>query len=694
MLKKFNKTCRDSIFLLRWLTYFFAANTCLFWLIATRYLWIILSADTLFLSTYGEVFTQNGYVTTGVFLNPLGKVLVLLFTALTFIGHFALLAFLPCLLLVPLVVFWPGRKGEGQGAGKILPNLQKYCIFTLAIAFATISVFWLLADSIVFDQYHFHLNFTWMKMLSSEVALEVLQLSSKEWALIALLLLTIIAIEVISAFIVWRYIVVKQRFFYGKRIAVVVLVSLLFSYVTYILTANAGIYAFVQQTPNLPFYNDILSWILPVKDSQRTIRRLSETRFSAPQLATGKLHYPLQGLHCNNNSPNPLPRVLERGEIKKEQRSPYNILIIGIDSWRFDAMDPQLTPNIYAFTQQSWQFNDHYSGGNSTQPGIFSLFYALPSSYWTATLQQQQSPMLIQQLKKQGYQTRVLWSANLEFPAFAAATFREIDQLRTHSAPGLTVGDRDRHITGELLQFLGSRLVSPHPHPQEGEGIKPFFVFIFYDAAHGYCWEQDFPQPFQPAIKQCNRLALNNNTDPLPYINRYKNAVHFVDAEVGKILQALQQRGLWDNTIVILTSDHGQEFNDNHLNYWGHASNFTPVQTHVPLFIHWPGLTSQHIAYRTSHYDIVPTLLQQVLGCSNASSDYSIGYNLFAGTPRPYLIMGSYIYSGILEKDRITNLYTNGDIDITDLQGRDLPNAQPRLPILRAVLHDMRRFFW
>ncbi|WP_306686870.1 sulfatase-like hydrolase/transferase [Candidatus Coxiella mudrowiae] len=54
-----------------------------------------------------------------------------------------------------------------------------------------------------------------------------------------------------------------------------------------------------------------------------------------------------------------------------------------------------------------------------------------------------------------------------------------------------------------------------------------------------------------------------------PYLNRYRNAAHFDDALVGQVLQALKGHQLLKNTIVIITADHGEEFNENHQNYWG-----------------------------------------------------------------------------------------------------------------------------
>ena len=195
-----------------------------------------------------------------------------------------------------------------------------------------------------------------------------------------------------------------------------------------------------------------------------------------------QLNYPLHPLHYQT--------------VKK----PLNVLIIAIDTWRFDTFNSQITPNMYRFATKSWQFMNHYSGGNATQPGIFSLFYGLPGQYWMAMLRHHRGPVLIHQLLKQQYQMGVFSSASLDFPTFDQTVFREVPDLRIET-PGSDSVEQDRYITKEFLQFL-----------QERNLKKPFFSFLFFDTAHNYCETfPDYPQPFQPAVKQCNRLLLSGD---------------------------------------------------------------------------------------------------------------------------------------------------------------------------------------
>ena len=67
-----------------------------------------------------------------------------------------------------------------------------------------------------------------------------------------------------------------------------------------------------------------------------------------------------------------------------------------------------------------------------------------------------------------------------------------------------------------------------------------------------------------------------------------------------------------ENTIVIVTSDHGEEFNDNHAGWWGHSGNFTRYQTQVPLVFYFPGRAPRRVTQMTAHVDVPTTLLEEV----------------------------------------------------------------------------------
>jgi membrane-anchored protein YejM (alkaline phosphatase superfamily) len=335
------------------------------------------------------------------------------------------------------------------------------------------------------------------------------------------------------------------------------------------------------------------------------------------------------------------------------------------------------------FSNDAWVFKNHFSGGNSTGPGVFSLFYGMPATYWTSMQVQKTGPVLLEELIKQHYQMGVFTSASPQTPALHRTVLQAIKDLQTRQQPGATPDERDRVVTEKFNQFI-DRVASTQ---------QPFFSFLFYDSAHTYCSTHDHLGHFHPEKRNCNRLTFTNQTNPVPYRNRYKNALSYVDLQIEQVLTSLKKHRLLDNTIVLITGDHGEEFNDNHLGYWGHASNFTHYQVQTPLIIHWPKQPARVFTHQTNHFDIAPTLMAGLARCKAYPSDYSLGRNLLDTRKRPYLIINSYIDFGIVESDRITTIFPIGNYHIDQLNGQPIAEANLNVATMRQVFQDLRRFY-
>ncbi|MDX1813029.1 MAG: sulfatase-like hydrolase/transferase, partial [Gammaproteobacteria bacterium] len=198
---------------------------------------------------------------------------------------------------------------------------------------------------------------------------------------------------------------------------------------------------------------------------------------------------------------------------------------------------------------------------------------------------------------------------------------------------------------------------------------------------------------FQPVWKTINHLALDNNFDPSPYLNRYKNAVYYDDMQVGRVLQTLRDKNLMDNTIIILTADHGEEFNDTHLNYWGHNSNFTRYQTQVPMVIYWPGKQKAEIAYATSSLDLAPTLLQHALGCKNPETDYTNGKDLFNSEPRKFFLSSGWDRFALITDKQIDVIFDAGNVENYDSNYASIAQGIDDLTIISSAMNGMSRYY-
>ncbi|MEN9449775.1 MAG: hypothetical protein RJA83_389 [Pseudomonadota bacterium] len=608
-----------------WIFWFFTGNALLFWGIGLHYLAIIIPF----------------HLSVSSLANQL---LACLFLFTAFLGQLGLFACIAAIIPIILVIVCPRKK----------------LIFSVSVMIGFLFAYLLSVDTFVFGQYHFHLNGVIWKLLTGGQANEVFDLSWLEWLSIGLLSSCLLVLEIALAIFIWKKLRHKTHV---SLYPIATVGCLLFSYyMLAILIKSSTALALNQQAYTIPLYYEVLAKLLPGKQALTELESLYRSDFVEINHANQKLDYPLHPL------------------VYKPLKKPMNIVFILIDSWRFDMLSAVNTPNIYRFAQQSWQFQQHFSGGNGTQPGLFSLFYSLPASYWAATINQHKSPIFMDKLIAENYHMGIFGSASLLAPPFNLNIFMGIKNLKTLTI-GYTPYDRDKQITKEFKKFITQTPL-------------PFFSFVFYDAAHSFCIGGSPIHIFQPSISACDRLIYTSHTDPNPTFNRYKNALYYIDQLVGQDLALLKKRHLLDNTLVLITADHGNEFNDNHQGYWGHASNFTRYQTQIPLIIHWPGQKPMQVKHMTSHYDVVPTLLNRIFGLQNPITDYSIGHSLFNKKTPTFLLMHSYTNLGVVNDKKIIAIFPSGYYQIQNLQAKMLPNESiPMKNILAALALTQRYYF-
>jgi membrane-anchored protein YejM (alkaline phosphatase superfamily) len=221
---------------------------------------------------------------------------------------------------------------------------------------------------------------------------------------------------------------------------------------------------------------------------------------------------------------------------------------------------------------------------------------------------------------------------------------------------------------------------------------NPFFGYLFFDSAHGFDYPKNYKTVFNPSLEQVDYLELNDNYNPSKLINRYKNSLYYIDSKIGLVLKQLEAKNLLKNTIVIITSDHGQEFNDNKKGFWQHGGNFSPYQINVPMMIFDSEKAPQQFNHLTLHYDIIPTLMNSVLGVKNAVSDYSVGQDLFNVRNRDWFVCGYNQKYSVIEKNQITNIYESGLYDVVDLKLNNL-NKEINYEIVSKAFVDVNKFY-
>ena len=332
-----------------------------------------------------------------------------------------------------------------------------------------------------------------------------------------------------------------------------------------------------------------------------------------------------------------------------------NILIILIDSWNPRSLTADCMPNVYRYALKNVWYKNHLSGSNGTKSGVFCLWYSIPSYYWDMAETSHIIPAVLSIAHREGYEFHNYPSASHIDPPFAKVLFAKEKKLRVNTM-GNTSYERDCRITADIIHDLKSRK----------KDDAPFLSFLFYDLPHSFEYRKEYAH-FTPSWTYADYSKLNNDTDPTPFWNLYRNTCYATDKNINKVLAALHDTGLDKNTVVIITGDHSQEFNENKKNYWGHNGNFSKAQIQVPLITHFPGDTPQTHYHRTTHYDIMPTIMKRVMGVLSNESDYSLGFQLSDKRSRGWHIVGSELnYGFVIERDTILEKDPSGTFSVYD----------------------------
>lgn len=577
------------------------------------------------------LYTLIGLRYLAVFGMPAG-VPAKIYLVCIYLTHFVLLGMLPLMVLATL-------------AALAMP--AKRLVMPLAVLVTSVTLALFVLDTNIFAQYRFHLS-----------ALTVVIFEPLTWVLAGMVLLVALVFESVLATATWPRFSVRLR---GGRPGVWIAIGLSVVWVagqSIHIWSDATAYAPVTSfTRALPLYFPMkakrtltqLGLLDPAALNQRRLMR----QVSMPE--STDLHYPLAPIQCDASA---------KGQL--------SLLIILIDGLRPDEINNGQTPNIARFQSQSLMFENHFSGGNSSRMGIFSMFYGLPSTYWQSFYGLQREPVFMEQVREQGYNV-ALWSA----VGFGSPS--QIDRTVFAGISGLLPEEAERSLAernSDVSRDWGAWL-------KRQNSARPFFAFLYYDPGIQAIDLSDAKaDPVPTAVDEVTRRHLE-----------YQQGLQFIDEQVGWALAALANAGVAERTVVLITGDHGYEFDDNGLGYIGHASNFSAAQLRTPMMLRWPGKASAVFNHRSSHHDLPATLLQEVFGCRNAPSDYSSGRNLFEQQSWDWIIAGSYTAHAIVEPGQVIVSYPGGFIEVLGPDYRPHPDAQLNAGTMREVMLEMRRFY-
>jgi arylsulfatase A-like enzyme len=247
-------------------------------------------------------------------------------------------------------------------------------------------------------------------------------------------------------------------------------------------------------------------------------------------------------------------------------------------------------------------------------------------------------PTLGDTMRKRGYRTAA-FSANFYFFArdlgfvHGFSRFEDYDQsiggiLEKVPLSKLVLTTLSRFTIGERWAFFGLKNVANGEKINENamnwieKGHRPFFAVLNYfdlhepvlppdSFLHEYNKNEDARAESLDYPEMCALFGRTRSCDPErpQFIDSYDGAMHYVDQNIQQLLSQLKERGILDDTIVVITGDHGQEFGDHGI--YGHGKSLFRGEIHVPLLFFKPGMVPAAVRVPTpvSTIDIAATIL-------------------------------------------------------------------------------------
>ncbi|EHW3243871.1 cardiolipin transport protein PbgA [Escherichia coli] len=533
-----------------------------------------------------------------------------IYSYVSIIGHFSFLVFATYLLILFPLTFIVGSQ-----------RLMRF----LSVILATAGMTLLLIDSEVFTRFHLHLNpIVWQLVINPDE-----NEMARDWQLMFISVPVILLLELVFATWSWqklRSLTRRRRF--ARPLAAFLFIAFIASHVVYI-WADANFYRpITMQRANLPLSYPMTARRFLEKhgllDAQEYQRRLIEQ--GNPDAVS--VQYPLSELRY------------------RDMGTGQNVLLITVDGLNYSRFE-KLMPALAGFAEQNISFTRHMSSGNTTDNGIFGLFYGISPSYMDGILSTRTPAALITALNQQGYQLGLFSSDGFTSPLYRQALLSDFSMpsVRTQS---------DEQTATQWINWLGR-------YAQED---NRWFSWVSFNGTN---------------IDDSNQQA---------FARKYSRAAGNVDDQINRVLNALRDSGKLDNTVVIITAGRGIPLSEEEETFdWSHG------HLQVPLVIHWPGTPAQRINALTDHTDLMTTLMQRLLHVSTPASEYSQGQDLFNPQRRHYWVTAADNDTlAITTPKKTLVLNNNGKYRTYNLRGERVKDEKPQLSLLLQVLTDEKRF--
>ncbi|MGD8896083.1 MAG: sulfatase [Acidobacteriota bacterium] len=299
-----------------------------------------------------------------------------------------------------------------------------------------------------------------------------------------------------------------------------------------------------------------------------------------------------------------------------------NVILVSIDTLRADRLGcygrvPSFTPNIDAFREDAVLFELTIAQAPSTLSSHASLFTSLLPQHHGASIERRRSLAadhltVAEVLRAEGFKTAAFHGGGQLDAVFGVGQGFDVWETPGHR-PGEAFKDEFQPTVAAALSWL------------EQVGQDPFLLFVHtYENHHPYtpspenlaAVEADYegPLPSEISIELLNAINTKRSTitpEDLRHIeSTYEAEIRSVDAAFGALVEGLRRLDLYERSLVIFTSDHGEEFGEHGMVGW-HGHTLYDELLRVPLLIKYRDSwhAGQTLSEQVRLLDVAPTML-------------------------------------------------------------------------------------
>ncbi|MBZ5590069.1 MAG: sulfatase [Acidobacteriia bacterium] len=306
----------------------------------------------------------------------------------------------------------------------------------------------------------------------------------------------------------------------------------------------------------------------------------------------------------------------------------WNVIVILVESLRWDQIEEcggtrEVMPAVESIAREGHTFSNAYTeSSHSNYADLCPLSSNYPLRAREAYVYPKQITyprvLIYDVLKALGYRTAVIssqnenWGGMINFLSTGGIDHFLHSETYTGSTyvprndigfTGFIAGSKrsgkidDRLTVGEAISWI------------DQPDTRPFFIYMNLQNSHvPYELPADFPPRFGTGKRDFDIFFGSFPPEKVDEVkDLYANSLAYVDAQIGRLVQHLKARRLWDRTLVVVTGDNGQAFLEH--GFAAHAGMIFNEVMRVPIIVRAPGMTARVEDRPAQHIDIPPTVL-------------------------------------------------------------------------------------